>query len=47
MCGDNEDALCYSLPLVCEDNICGGDVDRPSGIVVDNKSKNDESIYTR
>ena len=37
--------LCLRASLQSEDNICGGDVDRPSGIVVDNKSKNDESIY--
>ena len=44
--------LCLRASLQSEDNICGdddnlGDVDRPPGIVVDNNSKNDESIYTR
>ena len=36
--------LCLRASLQSEDNICGGDVDRPSGIVVDNKSEEDESI---
>ena len=36
--------LCLRASLQSEDNICGGDVDRPSGIVVDNKSKEDESM---
>ena len=45
--------MSYSRPSVYEDNRCGGDDDnlggddRLPGIVVDNKSKNDESIYTR
>ena len=30
--------------LQSEDNRCGGDVDRPSGMVLDNKSKEDKSM---
>ena len=49
VCSDDEDALSKSQPSVYEDNRCGdddnlGDVDRPSGMVVDNKSKEDESM---
>ena len=36
--------LCLRAVFQSEDNICGGDVDRPSGMVVDNKSKEDESM---
>ena len=36
--------LCLRASLQSEDNICGGDVDRPSGIVVDNKAEEDESM---
>jgi hypothetical protein len=38
--------LCLRACLQSEDNRCGGgDVDRPSGMVVDNKSKEDESMH--
>ena len=43
--------LCLRASLQSEDNRCGGDddnlgggVDRPSGMVVDSKSKEDESM---
>ena len=36
--------LCLRACLQSEDNRGGGDVDRPSGMVVDNKSKEDKSM---
>ena len=36
--------LCLRASLQSEDNIYGGDVVRPSNMVVDNKSKEDESM---
>ena len=36
--------LCLRASLQSEDNRCGGDVDRPSGMVLDNKSKEDKSM---
>ena len=37
--------LCLRACLQSEDNRCGGgDVDRPSGMVLDNKSKEDKSM---
>ena len=37
--------LCLRASLQSEDNRCGGgDVDRPSGVVLDNKSKEDISM---
>ena len=49
VCSDDEDALSKSQPSVHEDNGCGDDYnlggdDRPPGMVVDNKSKEDKSM---